>query len=115
VDDAGNAVDDAANAVGDTVDNVTDAVTGNYSTYDDAYDYFMGMLPTENGNYEVTNSDKDLTEYTSGSHGYHFELHDSSNGEDSKIGDFYVDSDSGKIYKADEDGNMKEYDFSDLK
>ncbi len=114
-DDVGDIIEDAGDAVDDVAKDVADGISGTYDTYDDAYNYFMGQFSDSNGNYEVRNNDKDLTEYTSGSTGYHFELHDASRDSDSKIGDFYVDSETGKIYKSNDDGNgVSEYDFSDL-
>ena len=113
----GNAVDDIGNAVDNVVDDVTDGLTRGFETYDDAYNHFMGNLSNSNGRYEVRNNDKDLTEYTSGSQGYHFELHDTKKtGNDSKVGDFYVDSKTGKVYKSNgTNGGVSEYDFSDLR
>lgn len=113
----GNAVDDIGNAVDNVVDDVADGLTGGYETYDDAYNHFMGNLSDSNGRYEVRNNDKDLTEYTSGSQGYHFELHDTQRtGNNSKVGDFYVDSRTGKVYKSNgKKGDVSEYDFSDLR
>lgn len=113
----GNAVDDIGNAVDNVVDDVADGLTGGYETYDDAYNHFMGNLSDFGGRYEVRNNDKDLTEYQSGHQGYHFELHDTKKtGNDSKVGDFYLDSRSGKVYKSNgTNGDVSEYDFSDLK
>ena len=110
----GNAVDDIGNAVDDAVDDVADGLTGGFETYDDAYNHFMGNLSDTN---EVRNSDKDLTEYSTGNQGYHFELHDTEKtGNDSKVGDFYVDSKTGKVYKSNgTNGDVSEYDFSDLR
>ncbi len=114
-DDIGDVIEDAGDAVDDVAKDVADGISGGYETYDDAYNYFMGQIPDTSGTYEVRNSDKDLTEYTTGSTGYHFELHDSSKSSDSKIGDFYVDSETGKVYKSNDDGDgVSEYDFSDL-
>lgn len=113
-DDVGDIIEDAGDAVDDVAKDVADGISGTYDTYDDAYDYFMGQISDDSGRYEVRNNDKDLTEYTSGSTGYHFELHDTTNESDSKVGDFYVDSETGKVYKADDEGNVSEYDFSDL-
>lgn len=114
--DIGNAVNDVGNAVDDVVDGVTDGLTGSYDTYDNAYNYFMGQFSNTDGRYEVRNNDKDLTEYTSGSQGYHFELHDTTKSDnESKVGDFYVDSKTGKVYKSGENNEVSEYDFSDLK
>lgn len=113
-DDVGDVIEDVGDAVDDVAEDVADGISGSYDTYDEAYDYFMGQISDTSGKYEVRNSDKDLTEYTSGSQGYHFELHDSTKSSDSKIGDFYVDSESGKVYKANDNDGVSEFDFSDL-
>ncbi|MGN0395665.1 MAG: hypothetical protein ACI4EF_09885 [Coprococcus sp.] len=114
--DIGNAIDDVGNAVDDVANGVGDAVSGVFNTYDDAYDHFMKQLPASNNKYEVRNNDKDLTEYTSGKQGYHFELHDNTLNENSKIGDFYLDVQDGKIYHSTDNGqNYSEYNFSTLK
>ena len=94
---------------------VSDALTGSYDTYDHAYKYFMDQIPGDSKNYEVRNNDKDLTDYNSGSMGYHFELHDTRKPDNSKVGDFYVDSTSGKVYKAVSGSGVSEFDFSTLK
>ncbi len=114
--DVGNAIDDIGDAVDDVANDVGDAVSNGFETYDDAYNHFMSQLPSGDGKYEVRNNDKDLTEYTSGRQGYHFELHDTTLENDSKLGDFYLDSEDGKIYHSDDNGkNYSEYDFSTLK
>lgn len=113
--DVGNAIDDVGNAVDDVANGVGDALTGGFNTYDDAYNHFMNQLPSGNKNYEVRNSDKDLTEYTQGRQGYHFELHNSALNENSKIGDFYLDVETGKIYHSENNGEVfTEFDFSNL-
>lgn len=113
----GNAIDDIGNAVDNVVNDVADGLTAGYETYDDAYNQFMRRLSDSTGRYEVRNNDKDLTEYTSGSQGYHFELHDTQKKEnESKVGDFYMDSRTGKVYKSTgNNGKVVEYDFSDLR
>lgn len=115
-DSAGDIVNDAAGAVDDMTGDASDKATGNYQTYDDAYNYFMNMLPAGSKKYEVKNSDKDLAEYDTGKQGYHFELHDTEKTDETKLGDFYVDADTGKVYlKSSTDGSVSEYDMSTLK
>lgn len=113
--DLGNMIDDAGDVVDDAAKDVSDALTGSYDTYDHAYKYFMDQIPGNSKNYEVRNNDKDLTDYNSGSMGYHFELHDTRKSDNSKVGDFYVDSTSGKVYKAVSGSGVSEFDFSTLK
>jgi hypothetical protein len=119
VDGAENAVDDVTDGVSDMVDGTTDAasdvVNGVFESFDDASDWFLDQIPNSSGRYSVENSDKDLTSYSGDRTGYHIELHDSNRTGDTKVGDFYVDSENGKVYKSDEHGEtFAEYDFSDL-
>lgn len=109
----GDAVGDVANGVGDAVGDVTD---GGFETYEDAHDYLLGQLGTENrdASYEIKNVKKETVEYQDGQKGYQFEVHDTNNGKDTKIGTFYVDQATGKVYKGDKNGkNVKEYTFSE--
>ena len=53
----------------------------------------------KDGKYEVRNETKDEQEYRDGASGYHFEIYDTSDDSGKKYGDFYVDKDTGKIYK----------------
>ena len=84
VDDAEDAVDDVADGVGDAVDDIANGFDNN----DD-----------KDGKYEVRNETKDEQEYRDGASGYHFEIYDTSDDSGKKYGDFYVDKDTGKIYK----------------
>lgn len=116
----GGIIDEAVDAVKDVADGVTDAaedvVSGAFKSFDDAKDWFMDQLPSGDGRFEVANSDTDLAEYSDGKKGYHIELHDNELEGDTKAGDFYIDADSGKVYKSDEHGKtFAEYDFSDYK
>ena len=117
---AADAVEDVADGVADGIKDVADGVgntvSGIFGSFDDAQDWFMDQLPASDGRFEVTNSDKDLTEYNNGKTGYHIELHDNNKEGDTKVGDFYIDSNDGKVYKSDEHGKtFAEYDFSDFK
>ena len=88
-----NLVDDAEDAVDDVADGV--------DNYDDAHDYLLNRLQNDDkdGKYEVRNETKDEQEYKDGASGYHFEIYDTSDDSGKKYGDFYVDKDTGKIYK----------------
>ena len=91
-------------------------IAGIFGSFDDAQDWFMDQLPAGDGRFEVANSDKDLTEFSGGKTGYHIELHDNNKEGDTKVGDFYIDSSDGKVYRSDEHGKtFAEYDFSDYK
>ncbi len=98
-DDVGEAADDLADGAEDAVDDVANG----FDSYDDAHDYLLNKLSTDNsdGQYEVRNEKKDVTEYKDGAKGYHFEIYDTSDSSGKKFGDFYVDKENGKIYKKD--------------
>ena len=105
-----------ADGVKDVADGVGNTVSGIFGSFDDAQDWFMDQLPAGDGRFEVANSDKDLTEFSGGKTGYHIELHDNNKEGDTKVGDFYIDSNDGKVYRSDEHGKtFAEYDFSDYK
>ena len=82
------------------VDDVEDIANG-FDNYDDAHDYLLNRLQNDDkdGKYEVRNETKDEQEYRDGASGYHFEIYDTSDDSGKKYGDFYVDKDTGKIYK----------------
>lgn len=111
-----NVADGVADGVKDVADGVGNTVSGIFASFDDAQDWFMDQLPAGDGRFEVANSDKDLTEFSVGKTGYHIELHDNNKEGDTKVGDFYIDSSDGKVYRSDEHGKtFAEYDFSDYK
>ena len=96
-DDAEDAVDDVVDGVGDAVDDIANG----FDNYDDAHDYLLNQLQSKDadGKYEVRNETKEEQEYKDGASGYHFEIYDASDDSGKKYGDFYVDKDTGKIYK----------------
>lgn len=107
-DDVGDAADDIANGAEDAVDDVANG----FDSYDDAHDYLLNRLGKDNadGRYEVRNENKDETEYKDGANGYHFEIYDTTDDSGEKYGDFYVDKDTGKIYKKNTKTNkIEEY------
>ncbi len=115
-DAAKDVADGVANGIKDVADGVENTVSGIFSSFDDAQDWFMNQLPNEDGRFEVVNNDKDLTSFSGGKTGYHIELHDNNRDGDTKVGDFYIDPNDGKVYRSDEHGKtFAEYDFSDLK
>ena len=105
-DDVGDAADDIADGAQDAVDDVANG----FSDYGDARDYLLNRLGRDNtdGQYEVRNESQDVTEYKSGAKGYHFEIYDTSDDSGKKYGDFYIDKDTGKIYKKNTDTNKVE-------
>lgn len=108
--DAGNAVDDVADGVGNAVDDLVG--DGGFSNYADAHDYFLDTMGSyhSDAKFEVRDEDKNLNDYQEGSKGYRFSLYDTSkNNEGDLFGEFYVDANSGMIYKKDENGNVTEY------
>lgn len=99
VDGAGEAVDDVADGVGDAIDNLGG---GSFDSYDEAKKYLLDKLKKDNAgaSYEVREETKDLTAYNSndsGAEGYRFSVYETDGGE--KIGIYYVDKDTGKIYR----------------
>lgn len=99
VEGAGEAADDVADGVGDTIDNLGG---GSFDSYDDAKTYLLEKLKKDNSgaNYEVRDEIKDLTAYNnndSGAEGYQFSVYETDGNE--KIGIYYVDKDTGKIYR----------------
>lgn len=106
--DLSNAVDDVGDAVGDMLG----ANFNGFSSYEDAHDYFMSTMQGQNnsGRYEVRNENKELNQYQNGRYGYQFELYDVTQGEGSRLGEYWVDRDTGKIYrKNDKSGDFEEY------
>lgn len=117
---AGDAVKDVADGVADGIKDVVDGaentVSGIFGSFDDAQNWFMNQLPAGDGRFQITNSDKDLTRFSDGKTGYHIELHDNNRNGDTKVGDFYINPQDGKVYRSDEHGKtFSEYDFSDFK
>lgn len=99
--DVGRAVDDAANGVGNAVKDMADV---NYGDYDSAHEYLMGQIggTDHKTRYEVRNENRELTNYDksdSGKKGYRYEIYDTTKGNGKKFGVFYVDQETGKIYK----------------
>ena len=94
-----------------TNNDLADDVANGFDNYDDAHDYLINKLGSDgDGQYEVRNKDKDVSEYRSGAKGYHFEIYDTSKDSGKKYGDFYVDKNNGKIYKKNtETKKVEEY------
>ena len=109
--DLGDDVEDAADDVADGAKDLADDVANGFDNYDDAHDYLINKLGSDgDGQYEVRNKDKDVSEYRSGAKGYHFEIYDTSKDSGKKYGDFYVDKSNGKIYKKNtETKKVEEY------
>lgn len=119
----GDAVGDVANGVGNAVGDVADGVgnaigdgtTNGFQSYEDAHDYLLGKLGTQDNNasYEVRNMEKETVVYQDGKKGYKFEVYDTRDGKDKKFGTFFVDEKDGKVYKSNENGNgVTSYTFS---
>ncbi len=107
---AGNAVEDVADGVGNAVDDLIG--TNGFDNYDDARKYFLETM----GNYhadaqfELRDEERDLEDYQEGSKGYRFELYDTSKNEKGEfVGEFYVDANTGVIYRDGEDDQVIEY------
>ena len=109
-DDVGNAVDDVADGVGDAVDDLVGK--GGFDNYSDAHDYFMDTMGSyhSDAKFELRDEDKNLNDYQEGSKGYRFNLYDTSSNTDGELfGEFYVDANSGAIYRKGDDGKVTEY------
>lgn len=95
---------------GDTGDNLG---AGTFDTYEDAKNYLMDKLEADNEDivYEFREETEDLTAYDSenpGAEGYQFHVYESESG--AKTGDYYVDKDTGKVYRyTRKDNKITEY------
>lgn len=109
-DDIGNAAEDVADGVGDAVEDMTGV---DYGDYNSANDYLMGQLGGTEGQYEIRNEDKELKNYDTSDTskmGYRYEVYDTSKGDGEQYGIFYVDKETGKIYKeSGKDKKIEEY------
>ena len=99
VEDVGEAVDDVADGVGDAIDNLGG---GSFDSYEEAKKYLLDKLKKDNANasYEVREETDALTSYNSndsGAVGYKFSVYETDGNE--KIGIYYVDKNTGKIYR----------------
>lgn len=98
-DAAEDAVDDVADGVGDAIDNLGG---GSFDSYEEAKTYLLNKLKKDNegANYEVRDETEELTAYNnndSGAEGYQFSVYETDGNE--KIGIYYVDKNTGKIYR----------------
>lgn len=111
-----NALGDAVDDVADGIGNAVDEITSGFTNYSDAHDYFMKRMRADNPNaqYELRNESEDLTAYDGNTQGYHFELYDTAtNSDGERIGDFYLEPKSGKVYQKDSgSGKFNEYQFA---
>ena len=85
---------------------------GTFDTYEDAKNYLMDKLTADNEDmsYEFREETQDLTSYDSGNpgaEGYQFHVYESEGGK--KTGDYYVDKDTGKVYRYTKDNKIMEY------
>lgn len=108
--DAGNAVEDVADGVGNAVNDLVG--NGGFNNYNDAKDYFMNTMSSYHADakFEIRDENQELNDYQEGSKGYRFNLYDTSTDQNGTLfGEFYVDANSGMIYRKDENGNITEY------
>lgn len=120
-DNVGDAMEDVADGAGDVVNDVADSVgnvvedlVGNngFNNYVDAHDYFLKTMGSyhSDADFEIRDENRDLFDYQEGSKGYRFSLYDKSKKKDGELfGEFYVDANNGRIYKADSNGSVSEY------
>lgn len=98
-DGVGEAVDDMGEGIGDAVDNLGG---GSFDQYDDAKKYLLDKIGKDNANanYEVRDEKGDLVSYNSAdadARGYQFSVYETDT--DEKIGIYYVDKETGKIFR----------------
>lgn len=98
-DGVGEAVDDMGEGIGDAVDNLGG---GSFDEYDDAKEYLLDKISKDNAKakYEIKDEKKDLVSYNSAdadARGYQFSVYETDQNE--KIGIYYVDKDTGKIFR----------------
>lgn len=114
----GNAVENAGEHLGNAVENVGDAAgnllgSNGFNSYNEAHEHFLKTMSGYNTNakYEVRDENKNLADYQEGSKGYYFSLYDtSSNTKGEHVGEFYVDTATGRIYHKDKStGKINEY------
>lgn len=107
---AGNAVEDVADGVGNAVNDLVG--TNGFDNYDDAHDYFldtMGKYHTD-AKFELRDEERELDDYQEGSMGYKFHLYDTSTNQSGDyFGEFYVDANTGVIYREEGDDRYVEY------
>ncbi len=107
---AGNAVGDVADGVGNAVDDLVG--TNGFDNYDDARKYFLETMESYHADaqFELRDEERDLEDYQEGSKGYRFELYDTSKNEKGEfVGEFYVDANTGVIYRDGDDDQVIEY------
>ena len=111
----GQNIGDAASDVAEGVGNAVDDLAGvDYSDYNSAYEYLLEQIggTDSTSKYEVRNKSRDLHNYNSSDStrkGYRFEVYDTSQGNGKKYGVFYVDQETGKIYKERGTNQVEEY------
>lgn len=101
--------EDIEEDAGDIMDNLG---AGTFDTYEDAKNYLMDKLETDNEDiaYEFREENESLTSYDSanpGAEGYQFHVYESEGGK--KTGDYYVDKDTGKVYRYTKDNKITEF------
>lgn len=113
----------AADATKEIADGIGDATNdllgkGGFDNYNDAHDYFLDTMGSyhADANFELRNEDKELNDYQEGSKGYHFYLYDTSKNENGEqFGEFFVDANSGRIYRKGTDNSIEEYPVTSTK
>lgn len=109
----GWSVENPDNTIEEDADGIMDNLgAGTFDTYEDAKNYLMDKLTADNEDmsYEFREETQDLTSYDSGNpgaEGYQFHVYESEGGK--KTGDYYVDKDTGKVYRYTKDNKIMEY------
>lgn len=117
MENAGTMVENVVDDVVDGTANMVDDLVGNdgFQNYNDAHSYFLETMGAyhSDAQFELREENENLTDYQEGSKGYQFKLYDKSKNADGEFfGEFYVDANSGVIYKKGNDQTFSEYPTS---
>lgn len=98
-------LDGAENLVDDVVDDLTDV---DFTDYNSSQDYLLQKIGGEQGNknnrYVVKEANKEPVNYLpedTSRKGFRYHVYDTTSDTEDKYGIFYVDSETGKIYRED--------------
>lgn len=110
-----NLMNDIGTAAEDLVDgaaNAVDDIFGGFTDYNHAQGYFMNYFQNDTNakDYELRDEVKEPVEYQNGNQGYHFKLYQSSDQNADMVGEFFLDTKTGKLYQKDQtSGAITEY------
>ena len=118
--DAGRDVVNGAKDMAEGIGNATDDLLGHggFDNYNDAHDYFLSTMGSyhSDAKFELRDENTSLNDYQEGSKGYYFHLYDTSkNTSGDEFGEFFVDADSGRIYRRGSNNSIEEYPVTSTK